>query len=244
VLATAIYGRAAGLAVEAVVFPQPLTDHVRTQLAADVAAGAKLRRTRSYLGVPTALLGARRGAFWIAGGGSSPLGTLGWMSAACELERQVACGELSQPDLIYVALGSGGTAAGLIAGFAGAATPPRVVAVRVVDRVVANASATRRLARRTRALAGLAAAPLAPLVVDHRFFGGGYGCTTAAADAAVARAAAHGLTLEPTYTGKAMAALLADAAAGLLDGKRVLFVHSYNGADLAPLLSGNSPAKL
>ena len=34
-----------------------------------------------------------------------------------------------------------------------------------------------------------------------------------------------------------MAALLADAAAGRLDGKRVLFWHTYSGVDLAPLIA-------
>jgi hypothetical protein len=53
----------------------------------------------------------------------------------------------------------------------------------------------------------------------------------------VARAAAAGLRLEPTYTGKAFAALLADAGAGLHDGRRVLFLNTYNSVDLAPLLS-------
>ena len=54
----------------------------------------------------------------------------------------------------------------------------------------------------------------------------------------MARAAAAGLRLEPTYTGKAMAALLADAASGALDGKRVLFLNTYSSVDLAPLLAG------
>jgi len=51
------------------------------------------------------------------------------------------------------------------------------------------------------------------------------------------RAAARvGLALDPIYTGKVLAALLADARAGLLDGKRILFLHSHNGVDLTPLL--------
>ena len=55
--------------------------------------------------------------------------------------------------------------------------------------------------------------------------------STPASDAAVARAAAAGVALEPTYTGKAMAALLADADAGALDGKRVLFVNTYSSVE-------------
>jgi hypothetical protein len=34
-----------------------------------------------------------------------------------------------------------------------------------------------------------------------------------------------------------MAALLADAASGALDGKRVLFLSTYSSVDLAPLVA-------
>ncbi len=257
VLATAIYGRQVGLAVDAVVFPQPLTGHVREQILADVAAGARLHPTSGYLGVPWRVWRLRRRAdtLWISSGGSSPIGTLGYVTAGLELLEQIARGELPRPDVIYVALGSCGTAAGLLVGLCGAPTLPRLdarlVGVRVVDRLVSNERVTRGLAARTAAL--LAArgeqwfnhiSP-PPFLVDHRFFGGAYGRATAASGDAVARSAAVGLQLEPTYTGKAMAALLADAAAGALDGKRVLFVNSYSSVDLAPLLAGGpGPAAL
>jgi D-cysteine desulfhydrase len=61
----------------------------------------------------------------------------------------------------------------------------------------------------------------------------------------VQRAGEVGLRLEPTYTGKTMAALLADAEAGRLDGKRVLFWNTYSSVDLGPLLaSGPGPRAL
>ena len=257
VLATAIYGRQAGFAVDAVVFPQPVTDHVRAQLLADVAAGARLWPTTGYLGVPWTLWRRRRqaGAAFIAPGGSSPLGTLGYVSAGLELLEQIARGELPPPDVIYLALGSCGTAAGLLVGLGGAPALPAldavVVGVRVVDRLVSSARITRRLAARSARLLAARGADWfnhcrpARLRVDQRFFGGAYGRATPAADEAVARAASAQLQLDPTYTGKAMAALLADAGAGLLDGKRVLFVHTYSSADLAPLLAaGPGPSSL
>jgi 1-aminocyclopropane-1-carboxylate deaminase/D-cysteine desulfhydrase-like pyridoxal-dependent ACC family enzyme len=249
VLATAIYGKQAGFAVDAVVFPQPLTAHVREQMLADVAAGAALHPTRGYLGVPWRVWQQRRGedALWIASGGSSPVGTLGYVSAGLELLQQIAAGELPRPDVIYVALGSCGTAAGLLVGLAGAPSLPRldarVVGVRVVDRAVSNAHVTRRLAARTAALLAAhgehwfdqSAPP--PLTVDHRCFGGAYGRATPESDRAVALAKERGLFLEPTYTGKAMAALLHDAARGALDGKRVLFINTFSSVDLAPFVA-------
>jgi 1-aminocyclopropane-1-carboxylate deaminase/D-cysteine desulfhydrase-like pyridoxal-dependent ACC family enzyme len=254
VLATAIYGRQAGFAVDAIVFPQPLTAHVKEQMLADVAAGATLLPTSGYLGVPWRVWRSRRGddVAWISSGGSSPIGSLGYVSAGLELLEQIARDELPRPDIIYVALGSCGTAAGLLVGLAGAPSLPRldarVVAVRVVDRVVSNARVTRGLAARTAQL--LAArgehwfdqSSPPPFVVEHGYFGGAYGRATPASDDAVARAAGAGILLEPTYTGKAMAALLADAATGALDGKRVLFVDTYSSIDLAPLLAGGPGA--
>jgi 1-aminocyclopropane-1-carboxylate deaminase/D-cysteine desulfhydrase-like pyridoxal-dependent ACC family enzyme len=246
VLATAVYGRQAGLDVEAVVFPQPLTDHVREQLLADVATGATLRPTSGYLGVPLAIWRARRppDTAWIAAGGSSATGCLGYVSGGIELQAQIARGELPPPDAIYVALGSCGTAAGLLWGLRAVEPKPELVAVRVVNRSVSNAMRTRQLYQRITEHLGARpgerwALGLPPsLRVEHGFFGGAYGRATPAAEAAVARAAAVGLRLEPTYTGKAMAALLADAEAGRLDGKRVLFVHTYNGVELTPLVRG------
>jgi 1-aminocyclopropane-1-carboxylate deaminase/D-cysteine desulfhydrase-like pyridoxal-dependent ACC family enzyme len=247
VLATAIYGRAQGFAVTAVVFPQPLTAHVRQQLLADVAAGATLHPTRGYAGVPLALARRRRkGVAWLSAGGSSPTGTLGWVSAAFEIREQVARGELPAPDVVYVALGSCGTAAGLLLGLD---AKTELVAVRVVDRLVANARTTRRLAaateRQIRAAGGVLPLARPSLRVEHGCFGAGYGHATPAGEAAVARAAAAGIALEPTYTGKTMAALLADADAGRLDGKRVLFIQTFNSVDLAPMLAaGPGPAGL
>jgi 1-aminocyclopropane-1-carboxylate deaminase/D-cysteine desulfhydrase-like pyridoxal-dependent ACC family enzyme len=251
VLATAIYGKQAGFAVDAVVFPQPVNEHVREQMLADLAVGATLHPTRGYLGVPWRVWWKRRGrdAAWITSGGSSPIGSLGYVSAGLEILEQIGRGELPRPDIVYVALGSCGTAAGLLIGLCGAPSlpapspPPRVVGVRVVDRAVSNARATRRLAARTAALLAKRGEQwfnhlsLPPFSVEHRFFGGAYGRATPAADDAVARARAAGLTLEPTYTGKAMAALLDAAARGELDGKRVLFLHTYSSVDLAPLVA-------
>jgi 1-aminocyclopropane-1-carboxylate deaminase/D-cysteine desulfhydrase-like pyridoxal-dependent ACC family enzyme len=241
VLATAIYGRQAGFAVEAVLFPQPLTDHVREQLLADAAAGAELVPTAGYAGVPLAVWRARRrpGAAWIAAGGSSVTGSLGWASGGVELGAQIERGELPPVDVIYVALGSCGTAAGLAAGFR-QHRPVELVGVRVVDRWVSGERVIARLVAGIERRIGRRAGESPRLRVEHRFFGGAYGRATPAADEAVRRAADAGLRLEPTYTGKAMAALLADARAGRLDGKRVLFIHTYNGADLTPLVAGGA----
>src|SRR5205085_10379809 len=71
-------------------------------------------------------------------GASTPLGTLGYVSAALELVDSWTDGP--PPDVVVVPLGSGGTAVGLAIGLAMAGwRDTRVVGVRVADRMVTNA---------------------------------------------------------------------------------------------------------
>jgi 1-aminocyclopropane-1-carboxylate deaminase/D-cysteine desulfhydrase-like pyridoxal-dependent ACC family enzyme len=248
-LATAIYARAAGLGCELALFPQPASAHVREQLRADLAAGAEVHAVDLLAAIGPRVLAARldRKVAYLTGGGSSVDGTFGWVSAADELREQIVSGALPRPDAIYLALGSCGTAAGLLAGFSTFAVhPDEIVGVRVVDRPISGAGPTRTLAERTFARLWpqeLPMRPYADLRVEHDQIGAGYGHSTPAAEAAVAAAARVGLVLETTYTGKAMAQLFADAASGRLDRKRVLFLHTYSSVDLGPLLA-HTPADL
>jgi D-cysteine desulfhydrase len=238
-LATALFARERGLGCDLHLFPQPMNEHVREQLRADLAAGARVHVAASLLGVLPSVFGVRMRSevAWLAPGGSSPLGSLGWVSAADEIIEQVARGELPAPDVVYVALGSCGTVAGLLAGFRGAGFVPEVVGVRVVERPISGFGPTRALEERTLALLDEDATSPVPFRVAHAQIGRCYGAATPAAKHAVIAAAGVGLRLESTYTGKAMAQLLADAASGKLDGKRVLFIDSYSSVDLAPLLA-------
>ena len=61
-------------------------------------------------------------------GGSSPLGTIGYINAAFELKEQIMRGEIPEPDFIYVAAGTCGTAAGLIIGLKAAQLKTKVIA--------------------------------------------------------------------------------------------------------------------
>lgn len=243
ILATALYGRALGCEVEAVVFPQPPGAWVTRSVAAQLGAGLTLLPCRSYLGLPGTLWRAQRGRpapVRIPAGGSSPLGTLGWVDGGLEIAAQAGpVTGAPRFDAVYCALGSGGMAAGLWLGLGDAAA--ELVAVRVVPWPVGSAAVIRVLARRAAALLARngavlpASGPRPRLRVDGRFLGRGYGHATAASQAAVARAAELGIKLEPTYTGKTFAALLADAESGRLRNKRVLFVSSWSSADLDAL---------
>ena len=125
--------------------------------------------------------------------------------------------------LVITADGSGGTHAGLAAGLGAldavlgvdAGTRPDLDAVVPVKAAEAAA------------LAGLPA-PTGEVTVDHDRFGDGYGAPTPTCREALDLAARYeGLILDPVYTGKAMAGLIAAAREGRLpEHGSVVFLHT------------------
>jgi D-cysteine desulfhydrase len=238
-LCTALYGREQGLDVELALVDQPLDDHVRAQLRRIEATGARVHRThgrtRTALAMPWLLARGPR-PYVLAVGGSSPLGCVGYVEAALELGRQVAAGELPEPSHVVVAVGSGGTAAGLVAGLPLAGLRTGVIGVAVYGKRTPSAAGILRLARRTLALLRdrgaevPAAAGLAALDLRTDWLGAGYGHRTAEAEAASAVALDRdGLRLEPVYTAKAFAAVLELRLPG-----PVLYWHTHHSLDDPP----------
>jgi len=238
-LATALYAREHGLETALALVDQPLDDHVRAQLARLDASGARIYRTRTKARtvamLPWLLARNARGGrppYLLPAGGSSPVGALGYVEAALEIAAQVEAGALPEPAHAVVPVGTGGTAAGLALGFQLAGLRSRVVGIVVNDQLRLDGSVLARLARRTAALlerrgASLGRLRLEPGMLDltRDQIGAGYGHPTEAATRAAARAAEEGLPLDPVYTAKAMAGLLALRAEGYL-GDPVLFVHT------------------
>ena len=237
-LVTALYGRQHGLDVALALVDQPVDEHVEAQLGRLHASGAHLYFTHTSARTAATLpwiLARERLPYVLPVGGSSPVGAVGFVEAALELAEQVRAGELPEPAAVYVALGSGGTAAGLLVGLRLAGLRTRVLPVHVNDQLRLSERTVLRLARRTVALLRKRGAPIPDLRLDvadvevvHGFLGGGYGHATPQAGAAIARAREEeGLTLDPVYTGKAMAALLArQAAPGA--ARPALYWHTYN----------------
>lgn len=225
-LATTVYGRALDFDITLVLFPQPVTPHVRRVLLLDRAYGAELRFARGLSDVPTALLSARlahRGerVLSIPAGGSNAYGTLGYVSAALELSEQIAAGAAPPPDVVHVAAGTLGTAVGIALGFALARLEAYVIGTRITSRVVTNTWALRRLAGATTRLlerVGVAVPPatevLRRIAINHDQVGRGYGYETAAGREAAELFAHGGITLDQTYTAKAGAELIASVRAG------------------------------
>jgi D-cysteine desulfhydrase len=180
----------------------------------------------------------RKGDYLLPPGGSSVVGTLGYLDGAAELALQVRGGVLPRPDLIVVPLGSGGTAAGLLAGLAIEGLPTKVLAVRVVEPWMAGHLRTVLLARLAASRRGhrLSTSSLSPrLEVQAKYLGAGYGYPTMAGHRATEIGKEHGLALEPTYTAKTFAAVL-DVLKQDGPDRCILYWHTFSSAPLAPLL--------
>src|ERR1700677_4477293 len=100
VLATTYFGTKAGFEVEAVLVPQARTDRVVEVLRADLGLGLRAFPVGSWAAAPWALLGrVASGARLIPLGGSSAVGTEGYVDAGRELAEQVRQGAMPEPDV-------------------------------------------------------------------------------------------------------------------------------------------------
>lgn len=242
-LATALYARKLGFDCTCFLTHQTRTPMVPGTLNMHIRNGTEIVRYGGSYAKRMAILRKYlwgRNVWVVPGGGSSWLGSVGFVNGGLELADQIGAGIVSCPDRIYVATGTMGTAAGLAVGLALAGLPAEVHAVRVSVPEIMNEEALRRLISKTalmlRRLDDNIPADLVRrirVVVRHDFFAGGYAKTDAATDAAVRFANDElDIKLETTYTGKAMAALLQDLYdPGLVD-KKFLFWNTYSSAEM------------
>ncbi len=170
------------------------------------------------------LRAAGRKAYVVGAGGSSPVGALVYVACADEIRAQEAALGLSFGTII-VANGSHGTHAGLVAGLAASGDDPRrVLSFTVLAELEEARNHTRALANDT--LAVLAGDPLEgdDIRINGSQRGEAYGIPTEAMLAAVRlMARQEGLLIDPVYSGKAFAGVLAGLAEGQFTGD-VLFV--------------------
>ncbi len=242
-LATALYSRKMGFDCICFLSHQAKTPMAPATLNMHIKNGTELVR---YGGSYANRIATLRENLWgknawiLPMGGSSWLGTVGFVNAALELADQVASGIVSAPDRLYVASGTMGTAAGLAIGLALAGLPTEVQAVRVSDPWIMNEEALNRLINKT-ALMLHRTDPAIPadlasrvhVAVRHEYFAGGYAKTNEATDAAVEFGENQlDIKLETTYTGKAMAALLDDLDDAEFADQKFLFWNTYSSAEL------------
>jgi D-cysteine desulfhydrase len=259
-LATAIYGAELGLKVHSMLIPQHKAPYVGRNLRASAAVGADLHLLADREAALRAAVALRerlrsesgREPLVIPFGGTTPASTLGFVNAALELAEQIEAGELPEPDLLYVTLGSMGTAAGLVLGLRVAGLSTRVIAVQVIaddagdaQRLLDLVTETESVLHGTDGSFPVSEWSVNDFDVAKGFVGEGYAVPTPEAAEAIALAAdAAGLALEATYTAKTLAALLAHGRAGVLAGRNVVFWNTYNSRDITPLAQRGDPEHL
>jgi D-cysteine desulfhydrase family pyridoxal phosphate-dependent enzyme len=174
----------------------------------------------------------RANGYALPAGGSSPVGALGFAAAYAELLGQLELAGI-RPQHVYHASTSGGTHAGLMLGHALARGGPQPVGFDV-GQIVPDAHAlTAWLANEAGALLGADVSLTADDArLDLSQLGDGYGAfTQAGIDAIGLLARTEGVVLDPVYSAKGMAGLIAGARAGRLDGP-VVFWHTGGGPSL------------
>lgn len=244
-LAAALHGRALGCRVELSLAWQPVTEGVRRNLRGMIAAGARIHYATGTIGAfwnaALAVRALRRtgsAPYAIPLGATSALGSLGYVAAALELARQVRAGRLPEPDRIFVAAGTCGTAAGLLVGCRLAGLRSQVIGVRIAERAFTNTPLVLWEARRVAALLGRLDRAIpririgwSDVTLMSGFAGPRYGAPTPDAQAAIEWAAPR-LPLETTYTGKALAACL-DWCRKAGQTETILFWNTFNSAPFA-----------
>ena len=240
-LATALYAKFSGFECTCFLSQQASTPLVAATLNKHIRNGTELVPFSGDYATRLSILREHlwgRHAWVIPLGGSSWLGTVGFVAAGLEVADQLATAGYPTPDRLYVAAGTMGSAVGIALGFALAGVDTEVQAVRVSDTSIMNQGALDRLLRKTVLLmhsqddsvpADLA--EVARIRIRDDFFGPGYARGTPATDEAIDFAAnSLGLVLETTYTAKAMSALLSDWRSG--ENFSAMYWHTYSSAAL------------
>lgn len=201
-------------------------------------AGPGIRLSRSYGAtlhlLPTADRTAREAAvrrvtgdverdgarpYVIGVGGSGAIGAWGQVLAGRELLEQAASADV-RVDRVVLPVATGGTHAGLLVGLAGSP-------IAVTGVVVAGGAddLRRAITARVGELGG--SVDRIGIDLDAGQLGEEYGRPTeAAAAAADLLARTEGLLVDPIYTAKGLAGLVAGVRAGGWDGERVVYWHS------------------
>jgi len=266
-------GAADGMNVELALYPQEINDNVITKLRLLVASGASLRFLDGDvpvgLSICRAQLQARisddSSAAYFPPGGSTPLTVLGHVEAVMELAEQIASGACpltAPPDFIFVPLGSGATAMGLVLGCHLLGWPTKVVGTCSQDKnrlvrlavngdmdtpfLVANAAALLDKALGWLNRMGLPDGKQRALssqqvlrqgfAYDNVSWQPEYGVVTPQVQREASAAAAAGLVVDNTFTAKSFHTLKVYAENGLLHNKSALFWNTYQRFPLNKLL--------
>jgi L-cysteate sulfo-lyase len=169
-----------------------------------------------------------RKPYVIPGGGSNPVGALGYVDCAQELVGQANRQGLVIDHIVH-ATGSAGTQAGLVVGLKANNCRIPLLGIGVSAGRDAQEDKVFRLAEQTAEYTGV------PGIVEHSdvvcnsdYVGEGYGIPTEAMNAALLLLARlEGLLFDPVYSGKALAGMIDLIGKGrFADTENIVFIHT------------------
>jgi L-cysteate sulfo-lyase len=175
-----------------------------------------------------------RRPYIIPGGGSNPIGALGYVNCARELVEQAASTGLKIDALVH-ATGSAGTQAGLVTGLAAIQSDIHLLGIGVRAPQEKQEQMVFDLATRTAAYleTGLVI-PRSDVRANCNYVGAGYGLPTDGMIKAVKLLAqTEGLLFDPVYSGKGLDGLIDQVRQGYFNGmENVVFLHTGGSAAL------------
>ena len=250
ILSSVIFGKLGGFDdITAVYGQQPYHPYAKRNFLISTALGVKQIVTNNEFGpafvfktkaihLLKRLTGKR--PFLVPLVGSSPVSVLSFLDAALEMKQQIEQGACPKPDYIFVTVGTGGTAAGLMLGEMAFGDIGHVVGVRVLDDPFVSESVIAGEINETVGFLRTHGVDLAipearsgDISMLHDFLGKGYAETTQEGMDAIRHIKEiEGIDLDVTYTGKTMAGMLEFMKQH--KGKRFLFWHTLNNVDLSP----------
>lgn len=175
-----------------------------------------------------------RRPYVIPGGGSNPVGALGYVNAALELVNQSVELGLRIDHLVH-ATGSSGTQAGLVVGLQAMQSKIQLLGIGVRAAKEKQENMVYDLACQTWTHMGLKGNPdRASVLANCDYVGNGYGVPTPAMVEAVnLLAKTEGILLDPVYSGKGMAGLIDLIRKGQFSkGQNVVFLHTGGSVTL------------
>ena len=207
-------------------------DHLYGANVAEVAGGTNMDAAMESLAETLRAKG--RKPYIIPGGGSNPVGALGYVVCALEMVDQFNDRGLDVDHLVH-ATGSAGTQAGLVAGLQGCRSLIPVLGIGVRAARAAQEQRVYDLAVKTAELLGVpGAVPRESVVANCDYVGDGYGIPTPGmVEAVTLLARTEGILLDPVYSGKGMAGLIDLIRKGFFKkGQNVVFLHTGGAVGL------------
>ncbi len=202
------------------------------EIVARLPSGTDMQKAMEDLAAELRAKG--RKPYVIPGGGSNPVGALGYVACALELQQQAFETGL-RIDHIVMATGSAGTQAGLLVGLHGSNANIPLIGISVRQPRPKQEENVLRLTQATADYVGLKGDfPRDLVAADADYVGEGYGKPTAAMIEAIKLFARHeGILLDPVYTGKGASGLVGLIRAGRFKPQdNVVFIHTGGSVGL------------